>query len=349
MVCFPTLGTTADPLELRTTSVPTTNLSWFEVITIKQVILGRTGLQVSTLCFGALPMGPLQKNLPPQTGAEVIAYALNQGVNFIDTAESYGTYEHIRLAIKGRSTPPVIATKSAACTYEEMQKSVEQARKALDLDVIPIFHLHAARAGLKLFEQRKGALECLCDYKDKGIIQAVGVATHHCQVVTKAADHPDIDVVFPLINKAGLGILGGNREEMRRAITYAYEQNKGVYAMKVFAGGNLLEDREDALAWVQSIPGLEVIAIGMVNKTEVAINLHLMSGKPLPPQLRDYSVVDKTLKVLSNLCRGCGTCIGTCPNGALSLQGEKAVLDPDKCILCGYCSPNCPEFAIRMV
>ncbi|MCK9222920.1 MAG: aldo/keto reductase [Limnochordia bacterium] len=319
------------------------------MLQIQQVTFGTTNLKVSKLCFGALPMGPLQKGLSPQAGAEVIAYALKQGVNFIDTAELYGTYEHIRLAIQQVSSPPVIASKSAACSYEDMKNSVEDARRKLDLDVIPIFHLHAARAGIDVFTQRAGALKCLLEYKEKGIIGAVGIATHHCQVVTKAAENPDIDVVFALINKAGLGILGGSKEDMQQAMAYACAQKKGVYAMKAFAGGNLLNERESALEWVLSTPGLEVVAIGMVNKTEVDINLRMISQQPIPDSLLEYGIADKKLNVVPSLCKGCGTCTNTCPNGALFMQHDKAVLDRTKCILCGYCSAACPEFAIRMV
>jgi aryl-alcohol dehydrogenase-like predicted oxidoreductase len=67
--------------------------------------LGRTGLSVSRLCFGALTVGPLQSNLPLNEGAAVIRYALEQGVNFIDTAKLYGTYPYIREALRGWDKP----------------------------------------------------------------------------------------------------------------------------------------------------------------------------------------------------------------------------------------------------
>ena len=58
--------------------------------------LGKTGIKVSRLCFGSLTLGPLQKNLSIKDGAAVIRRAAEMGVNFIDTADLYGTYPYIK-------------------------------------------------------------------------------------------------------------------------------------------------------------------------------------------------------------------------------------------------------------
>ncbi len=56
---------------------------------MKKVILGNTGYEVTEICFGCLPFGPLQKNLPVEEAAEVLSYGLDLGINFIDTAQMY--------------------------------------------------------------------------------------------------------------------------------------------------------------------------------------------------------------------------------------------------------------------
>ena len=55
------------------------------------VQLGNTGINVSRLCFGTLTMGPLQCNMSVTKGVELIERAFSNGVNFLDTAEIYGT------------------------------------------------------------------------------------------------------------------------------------------------------------------------------------------------------------------------------------------------------------------
>jgi len=179
--------------------------------------LGKTGLQVSELCFGVLPMGPNQFGLPPEQGGELIARAVRGGVNFLDSAQSYRTYAHIknaleRLGDKGKDV--IISTKSAATTYDDMKKAVEEARIALGRDVLDIFHLHAARIDRSVFQTRAGALQCLVDMKAKGFIKAVGISTHSVDVVRATASIDALDVVFPIINIEGLGILHGTRQEM---------------------------------------------------------------------------------------------------------------------------------------
>lgn len=86
---------------------------------MKYNVLGGTGLRVSRLCFGVLPMGPNQFGLPPEEGGLLIKEGILRGINFLDTAQSYRTYPHIRKALdslKGRRDDIVIATKSAAST-----------------------------------------------------------------------------------------------------------------------------------------------------------------------------------------------------------------------------------------
>ncbi len=50
-------------------------------------------------------------------------------------------------------------------------------------------------------------------------------------------------------------------------------------------------------------------------------------------------------KINSDSCIGCGACVGACPVEAISLEGDKAVIDADKCIECGACAGVCPTDA----
>ncbi len=318
---------------------------------MKKNRLGKTDIVVTELCFGVLPMGPNQFGLSPERGGELIREGVLRGINFLDTAQSYSTYPHIKNALDGlgdRKYDVVIATKSAATTYSDMKAAVLEARESLGRDTIDIFHLHAARVDSKVFEERKGALECLIDCKAKGIIRAVGISTHSVEVVRAAKEVDDIDVIFPIINIEGLGILHGTREEMVEAIAQASSAGKGIYAMKALGGGNLLSNREHAFNYVRGLEGVSSVAVGMVNGDELEMNLRIFEGKEIPQDLSDRTMHAKRL-IVQSFCKGCGTCVDICPNMAMSLVNGKAHNDPRKCILCGYCAPVCPEFAIRLV
>ena len=77
---------------------------------MKKYSLGKTGIKVTELCFGALPIGPLQANISVEKGAKLIHTALERGINFIDTAEAYQTYPHIKKALEGYNDEVIIAT-----------------------------------------------------------------------------------------------------------------------------------------------------------------------------------------------------------------------------------------------
>lgn len=317
---------------------------------MKKNILGTTGIEVTELCFGALPMGPLQKNLPIEDCVELLVAAIEGGINFVDTAQTYRTYEPIKRALKKVKDRPIIATKSPAKTYENMQQAIDEALEAMDIDYIDIFHLHAARAGVEVFEDRKGAFQCLLDNKKKGLIKAVGISTHSVPVAKLAADIEDIDVVFPIINIRGMGILDGTADEMTEAITACVEKGKGVYLMKVLAGGNLVEDYHNAMSYARSIPKYASIALGMVSQQELTYNLAYFNEHSIDmDKLPTIEGFKKKFMVIPKLCKNCGTCITICPNSAIDRNNNHAYIQQEKCLKCGYCVGDCKEFAIRMV
>lgn len=316
---------------------------------MKKRILGKTGIEVTELCFGALPMGPLQKNLSIEENSKIIELALKKGITFIDTAEMYRTYEPIAMAIKNTGIRPVIASKSNKKTYEGMEAAVNEALKMLDLDYIDIFHLHAAREGANAFKVYADALRCLVDMKKQGKIKTIGISTHSVAVANLAAENDLIDVVFPIINMKGLGIIDGTKEEMIAAIKKLHKAGKGVYLMKALAGGSLLAQYKQAIEFARSIEAYEAIAIGMTSLEEVNYNISYFKGEEVCDLSDSLANLKKAL-VFRALCKSCGKCMAACPNKAISFDEEKkASINKSKCITCGYCTPVCPEFAIRVV
>ncbi len=321
---------------------------------MRRFVLGKSGLEVSELCFGALPMGPLQKDLALETGAEVIIRALEGGVNFIDTAQLYRSYPFIRAALEQVKLRPVIASKSTAAGYDDMRRAVVEALEALGVPRIDIFHLHAARADTDVFHRRQGAWQCLLDCKAEGLVRAVGISTHTVPVVEQAAAIPEVDVVFPIINYRGTGILQGSVATMIAAIRRCLARDKGVYLMKVLGGGCLVAEYRRAVSYVRDLFPSVPLAMGMVSKAEVDYNLAYFRRSPtaasrdsLPP----LEAAEKWFQVVAVVCKRCGTCVAACPNGAISQADPEQVpeIDHDLCLRCGYCVGECPEFAIRMV
>jgi len=136
---------------------------------------------------------------------------------------------------------------------------------------IDIFKMHEVRQDPD-WGNRAGAWQCLLDYKAKGIVKAIGVSTHHIDVVERMASVTECDIVFPLINYAGLGIRKGSQagtaDEMAAAIKRCIDAGKGVFAMKAFGGGNLTGTYMKSLNYVRDL-GCHTIMIGMGSKHEV--------------------------------------------------------------------------------
>lgn len=311
-------------------------------------VLARTGMRVSRLCFGALTVGPLQVNLPLVEGARIIRTALEAGVNFIDTAELYGTYNYIREAIKGYRGEVIIASKCYAYTSQGMQDSLELALRELKRDYIDIFMLHEQESILTIRGHWE-AIEYLLRAKQKGLVRAIGISTHHVEGVLGAASVPEIDVIQPLVNLSGIGIKGGTIQDMLAAIKTAAEAGKGLYGMKALGGGHLLERTGEAFAFILSIPEFASVAVGMSTEDEVAYNTCLFSGKPVPQKVKSKVRSQPRHLHIEEYCQGCGTCLTRCASGALRLDNGKVIVDHRLCTRCGYCSPVCPDFCIKVI
>jgi uncharacterized protein len=312
--------------------------------------LGNSGLEVSTICFGSLTVGPLQANLPLEEGARIIAYGFDKGINFIDTAELYQNYDYIKKALELRKSNKeiIIASKCYAYDRHTAKQSLDKALDEMGLGKISIFMLHEQESELTL----KGhweAIEYFKEQRDRGIIGAIGISTHHVQGVLAACKHEEIEIIHPILNIEGLGIADGSLEDMLKAIEYAHSLGKGIYSMKPLGGGNLIHRYDESIDFVLKIPHVQSVAIGMQSIDEIECNTALFQGLQADPQIKNrLGKVNRRLAIAS-WCQGCGKCTQKCSHGAMTMENGKAQVDPKTCVLCGYCSRFCPDFCIKII
>ena len=314
---------------------------------MKKVHLGNTGLEVTELCFGTLTMGRIQARLSPEEGAIAIRRALELGVNFFDTAKTYGSYPHLRKALDEWDSEVVIATKSKAGTYDDMETDVNAALEELNIKTIGVFHLHQVRSE-EDFSERQGALECLLDYKKRGIIQSVGITAHSPYGVKAILDCDDIEVIMPIINKDGFGIVDATLEEMEEVVKAAAAKGKSLYAMKPLGGGHLIKQIPEAINYIRNLGVFDAISVGMKTPNEVEMTARIFEGKPVPQNLLSKITTAIKRLIIYDSCKACGTCEETCDQEAIKVEGKKAKVNQEKCILCGYCAASCPVFCIRV-
>jgi predicted aldo/keto reductase-like oxidoreductase len=291
----------------------------------------------------------LQANLTPEQGARAVRRSFELGVNFYDTAQGYHTYQHLALGLRGiPEQRVVIASKSHAASYDDMKAAVGECLKSLGRTYIDIFHLHLIPSTDNL-RARQGALDCLIEMKTQGIVRAIGASTHTVAGVRALNAVPEFDVIFPVLNMRGFGIIDGTLDQMIEALKESKQRGKFTYAMKPLGGGHLANDAEASFNYLRELPECDAIAAGMKDEAEVEMNVAIFEDRPVPDAIkRRVGAVDRRL-IIYDRCVSCGLCVEECDQGALTMGNTKAEVDQSKCILCGYCAAVCPEYVIRVV
>ena len=266
----------------------------------------------------------------------------------VDTAHLYGTYAHVREGLRGHSGEVRVSSKTHATDAATAREHVTTALQEMGLESLDVLLLHGARLA-DPFTEREAVFDELCRMKEEGLVKAIGLSCHYISGIRDAARNPDVDVIHPLINRTGMGILDGSAEEMAAAIALAASAGKGVYAMKALAGGNFISSARESISWVMGVEGVHAIALGMLSEAEIEANIELVgTGRSLSEIWDKLEKGKRSLTIMRQFCTGCGACIDVCRDGALSMVDGAALVDPSVCVLCGYCGAACPEFIIRV-
>ena len=158
--------------------------------------LGRSGLQVSPLCLGAMNFGNEQFGCDEQTSVGIINAYLDAGHNFIDTANVYsGTKSEtiVGKVVKGKRDDVVIATKAASplgpgpyeggTSRKHLRRAVEDSLRRLDSDYIDLYQMHRYDENTPLEE----TLSTLNDLVREGKVRYIGVSNWPASQIAEAA------------------------------------------------------------------------------------------------------------------------------------------------------------------
>lgn len=280
--------------------------------------------------------------------ADLIVYAYERGINFIDTAEIYENYDYIRQALKSIPREDyVISTKTYAYTKELARESLDKALKELNLDYIDIFLLHEQESEHTI-RGHYPAIEYLLQQKNAGKTRAVGISTHKIAGAQGMIKYPELDIIHPIVNKNGIGILDGTLQEMLDALEKLHKMGKGIYGMKPLGGGHLITETQESLKFVFQKNYLHSIAIGMQSRDEIDANIQMLkNGYINENTFNRLSKKDRKL-IVQDYCIGCGKCVDRCQHGGITIIDNMARPN-ENCVLCGYCATVCPEFCIKVI
>ena len=143
-------------------------------------ILGKTGLKVSRMGFGGIPI----QRIDAEGTKKLMKALMDAGVNYIDTARGYTVSEEfLGCALEGIREHFVLATKSMARTAEAMAADIDVSLKNLRTDYIDLYQVHNPNlAQLEQVCAPGGALEALEAAKAAGKIGHIGITAHSKEV-----------------------------------------------------------------------------------------------------------------------------------------------------------------------
>ena len=313
-------------------------------------ILGKTGLKISRLGFGGIPI----QKIDAEGTKKLMHSLLQQGVNYIDTARGYTvSEEYLGYALAGIRERFVLATKSMARTREGMERDIEISLKNLRTDYIDLYQIHNPSA--KDFEQvlaPSGALEALLEAKQAGKIGHIGITLHSADLFRQVLDFDWVEtIMFPY------NIVETQGEDMIKACK---EKNIGFVCMKPMAGG-ALDDATLALRYICQNDAVSVVIPGMAEEKEILQNVAAVADtRPLTEEeLAAIDVIRNTLG--TQFCRRCNYCAPCTAGIPISmmflLEGyykrydlkdwaiaryEGMAKHASDCIECGACEERCP-------
>ncbi|MBP2678551.1 MAG: putative oxidoreductase of aldo/keto reductase family [Deltaproteobacteria bacterium] len=286
--------------------------------TLEKRPLGKTGFQVGTVGFGAMTT----------RDPEVIRFAVERGVDYIDTAARYMGGENERIvgrALAGIRDKVVLATKVKIGTVDEMILSAENSLRSLKVDVIDLLQLHNISTEAEVTDE--GPREAFRKLIDQGKVRAAGVTTHSGQeavlrAVAKHGFYKTVLVAYSFRSDTGVAATVkealGMSQGLSNTIRTVAESGIGVIAMKTQAGGYAsppggFSPHQAALAWVLANPGVATAIPGMTSYAQVEENLGAR-GKRFT--LADRVALGRyALEIGDRHCGLCGACGGVCPSG----------------------------------
>ena len=260
-------------------------------------ILGKTGLKISHLGFGGIPI----QKIDAEGTRKLINELIKEGVNFIDTARGYTvSEEYLGYAMEGVRDHFVLATKSMARTKEAMVKDIDISLKNLRTGYIDLYQVHNPSAkDLEQVISDGGALEALQEAKAAGKIGHIGITLHSVELFRKALDLPWVEtIMFPY------NIVETQGEEL---IAQCAEKDIGFVCMKPLAGG-AIEDAVTALRFIVSNPAVSVVIPGMADAAEIAQNV-AATADTMPLNDEEQAKIAAIRSQLgTNFCRRCNYC-----------------------------------------
>ncbi len=318
---------------------------------LRRVQFGRTGLMVTELAFGGIPIQRVSR----KDGVRLVMDALEMGINFFDTARVYGHSEEL-IGEAIRTAPRdgvVIATKSLAADRKTLLADLDESLRRLRTDHVDIYQLHGVSSPEKMaaVQGSGGAFEGVEEGIRAGKIRFPAFSSHNMSIAAQM-------IRTGFFNAVQIPFNFVDHEALDEVIPLARETGMGVIAMKPLGGGRL-EDARLCFRYLRQFP--DVIPDPGVEKTsQLREILGAMEPRgPLTAEENDQ-IERHRARLGSEWCHRCDYC-QPCPRniqisvlliagtfakrmtreGATSFVGEP-FKTAENCTECRQCARKCP-------
>lgn len=259
-------------------------------LSLPKRVLGRTGVEVTTMTLGTAPCG-LSPQIPPPEIAKIVNFAIDQGITSIDTAPAYiEAEEGVGLALGRRRNEVFLATKVLADTIEQAEQSLSKSLRLLKTDCVDLVYFHSVGdRDVEKSLEADGVFTWLLKQKEAGKFRFLGISGHHRPgKFVPLLETGHVDVLLTVVNFVDRHTY--NFEE--QVLPVARKHNTGIVAMKVFGGARKsagsyknpnappeldTEHLQQAVRYALGIPGVATVNLGVHNIDQVRKNLKMVA------------------------------------------------------------------------
>ena len=313
--------------------------------------MGKTGLLVSEVALGGIPIQRRTKN----DAVRLVRDVISMGVNFIDTAWAYtDSEEKIGEAINAFPREElVIASKSPAPDKKTFLEHLETSLERLKTSYIDIYHHHFINDKEKLDAVlgQEGAWQGMLEAKEKGLVRHSAFSSHNLDAALLCLETEKFEVMQIPLNFV-------DDQALKEVIPKALSMKLGIIAMKPLGGG-LLDDAELCFKFMKSIEGI-IPDPGIQQAEEMREIIGIIERSPVLTGEDRKRIETIKLKMGDSWCHRCEYC-QPCPEDipisrmliletipkrfpreqALELM-MPAVEKAEGCTECGVCMERCP-------
>jgi aryl-alcohol dehydrogenase-like predicted oxidoreductase len=192
--------------------------------------LGKTGEKLSMIGFG----GIVVMDESPDAAANVVAEAVDRGINYFDIAPSYGNaQERLGPALAPYRKNVFLACKTEGRTKDDSRKQLEESLRLLKTDHVDLYQFHALTK-MKELDQvlgPGGAMETMEAAKKEGKIRFIGFSVHSQETALAALDRYNFDTILFPVN----WVLFTQAQFGPKILRKAQEKQMGILALKAMA------------------------------------------------------------------------------------------------------------------